>query len=129
MHEGRAGVARIVEADLVNSVLLEKLRKGILDVSGLETVAELVREHVLSSVSNISSSAVKQIVALSLLKSIEFIKAADIYFQKTLFFPLTSGSKTTKRIPGSNVTFIAIKAGNAKLRNEYFMIPSFSAKL
>ena len=46
MHEGRAGVAQIVEADLAKPVLLEKLRKGVLDVSRLETVAKLVREHV-----------------------------------------------------------------------------------
>ena len=83
----------------------------------------------LSSVSNISSSAVKLIVALSLLKSIQFIKSADIYFQKTLFSPLLSGLRTTKSIPGSKVTFIAIKAGKAKLRNKYFNTPSFSAKL
>ena len=46
MHEGRTGVAQIVESYLAKSVLLEKLREGILDVSGLETVAKFVREHV-----------------------------------------------------------------------------------
>ena len=86
----------------------------------------LQNEITLSFVSNISSSAVKLIVALSLLKSSELIKSTDIYFQNTLFWPLTSGLRTTKRIPGSNVVFVAINAGKARLCNEYFNIPSFS---
>ena len=50
-------MAQIVESYFAKSVLLEKLREGILDVSGLETVAELVREHVVEILRVVAVSA------------------------------------------------------------------------
>ena len=80
----------------------------------------------LSSVSSISSSKLSLIVVLFFSKSIDWIKVGDRYFQKTRFLPLTSGFRTINKIPGSAVTSLAIKAGNAKLVKLYEIILSTS---
>ena len=48
MHQTRAGVTQIVEADLAQTVALKYLRKSILDVARLEAVSHLVGEDVVN---------------------------------------------------------------------------------
>ncbi len=94
----------------------------------IEIIFSIFLQHanMLSSVSNISSSAEKLKVTLSFEKSMELINSTDIYFQNTRFWPLTSGFNTTNNMPGSKVTSEAINAGKAKLCKEYLTTPFFS---
>ena len=54
------------------------------------------------------------------------MKSTDIYFQNTRSSPFISASATTNKIPGSKVTSLPIKAGNAKSFKQYLKTPSLS---